>query len=112
MAGNTTLNITIVLNRPTNIILDGNKYLFISDCYNHRIIGSDENGFRCIIACSGSEGSTADALNRPQSIAFDSFGNLFVVDRNNNRIQKFYLLSSLSNSKRKKTTIRYFHLIV
>jgi len=104
VAGNTSPNLTISLNQPTNVILDGNKYLFITD-ENHRIIGSDENGFRCIVACSMSSGSTSDKLSSPRSIAFDSFGNLFVVDQGNNRIQKFRLLSNLSNSKRKTTTI-------
>jgi len=33
-------------------------------------------------------------LSAPQSLAFDSFGNLFVVDYSNNRIQKFSLLSN------------------
>jgi len=84
VAGNTSLNLTISLYCPSNVILDRNKYLFISDSRNNRIIGSDENGFRCIIRCSGGSNT--------RSIAFDSFGNLYVVDQGNNRIQKFTLL--------------------
>jgi len=105
VAGNTSANLTISLYRPTYVILDGNKYLFITDGDNHRIIGSDENGFRCIVACSMLSGATSNQLSYPLSIAFDSFGNLFVADQSNNRIQKFRLLSNLSNSKRKTTTI-------
>ena len=86
VAGNTSLNLTISLYCPSNVILDRNKYLFISDSRNNRIIGSDENGFRCIIRCSGGSNT--------RSIAFDSFGNLYVVDQGNNRIQKFTLLSN------------------
>ena len=112
VAGNTSANLTISLYYPTDVILDGNRYLFITDTDNHRIIGSDENGFRCIVACSMSSGATSNQLSFPQSIAFDSFGNLFVADTSNSRIQKFRLLSNLSNSKRKTTTIRYFHLII
>jgi len=111
VAGNTSPNLTISLDNPRYVILDGNKYLFITDYY-HRIIGSDENGFRCIVACSMSSGSTSNQLNWPHSIVFDSFGNLFVADMSNHRIQKFRLLSNLSNSKRKTTTIRYVHLII
>ena len=109
VAGNTSPNITISLNGPTNVILDGNKYLFITDGDNHRIIGSDENGFRCIVACSG-QGSTSDKLSNPQSFAFDSFGNLFVADTSNNRTQKFCLSTNFCNSQRKTNdSIFSFH---
>ena len=101
VAGNKSANITISLYYPTNVILDGNKYLFITDGGNHRIIGSDENGFRCIVACSG-YGPTSDQLNQPRSIAFDSFGNLYVADRNNHRIQKFCSSTNFCNRERKK----------
>ena len=30
-------------------------------------------------------------LSLPQSMSFDSFGNIWVADSNNNRIQKFVL---------------------
>jgi len=108
VVGSTSANLTISLNWPTNVILDGNKYLFIADGNNHRIIGSDENSFRCIVACSMSAGSTSNQLNQPRSIAFDSFGNLFVADTSNTRIQKFRLLSNLSNSKRKNERFHIF----
>ena len=98
VAGKGSANRTIELIRPTGIILDGDQHLFIVDNNNHRIIGSDENGFRCIVACSG-QGSTSNKLSFPQSIAFDSFGNLFVVDQNNNRIQKFCLSTNFCNSQ-------------
>jgi len=107
VAGNTSPNLTISLSYPTNVILDGNKYLFITDSNNHRIIGSDENGFRCIVACSG-QGSTSNQLNVPRSIAFDSFGNLFVVDQNNHRIQKFCLSTNFCNRERKKQRFDIF----
>ena len=107
VAGNTSANLTISLNNPTGVILDGNKYIFITDASNHRIVGSDENGFRCIVACSG-QGSTSNKLSFPQSIAFDSFGNLFVVDRNNHRIQKFCLSTNFCNRERKKQRFDIF----
>ena len=107
VAGNTSANLTISLYYPRNVILDGNKYLFITDD-KHRIVGSDENGFRCIVACSGSAGSTSNKLYYPQSLAFDSFGNLFVVDRNNHRIQKFCLSTNFCNRERKKQRFGIF----
>jgi DNA-binding beta-propeller fold protein YncE len=77
------------LSCPTGVVLDADKYLFIVDSINHRIIGSGLNGFRCIVGCSGSTGSSSDQLNYPQSMAFDSYGNIYVTDQNNHRIQKF-----------------------
>jgi sugar lactone lactonase YvrE len=82
---------TITLDCPTGIILDANDYLFISDSNNHRIVGSGPDGFRCVVACSGTSGSTSTQLKYPQNLAFDSFGNLFVVDQNNSRIQQFIM---------------------
>ena len=82
---------TITLSCPTDVILDADDYLYIVDSNNHRIIGSGPNGFRCVVGCSGIRGSGADELNYPQSLTFDSFGNLFVADRYNDRIQKFLL---------------------
>ena len=75
--------------------------LFITDNGNQRIIGSDENGFRCIVGCSGRSGLASNQLNAPRNIAFDSFGNLFVVDQYNDRIQKFVLSSNLCNGNKK-----------
>jgi hypothetical protein len=83
---------TITLNCPTGIILDADKYLFIVDTNNHRIVASGPNGFRCLVGCAGG-GSASNQLLYPMSMAFDSYGNMFVTDRNNVRIQKFILLN-------------------
>ena len=87
VAGKGSLNITIELNWPTGVVLDGDQHLFIVDGDNNRIIGSDENGFRCIFGCSGN-GSTNDKLFHPRAMSFDSYGNIYVTDRDNKRVQK------------------------
>lgn len=76
---------------PRGVILDADGFLFITDHYNNRIIGQGRNGFRCLIGCSGIGDSTPDKLNLPSAAAFDSYGNIFVADQNNDRIQKFSL---------------------
>ena len=89
---------TIQLNYPTAVMLDGDGYLFIADSNNVRIIGSGPYGFRCVIGCTGGYGSASNQLSFLQSMAFDSYGNVFIVDTYNNRVQTFRV-SSHSCSK-------------
>ena len=83
---------TITLNNPRGVVLDGDEYLFIVDGGSHSIIRSTSSGFRCVAACSGVSGNVAGKLNQPQTMSFDTYGNIFVTDTNNNRVQKFSLL--------------------
>ncbi|CAF1364624.1 unnamed protein product [Adineta steineri] len=91
VAGKTSLKPTIELNCPSGIILDAEKYLFIVDKGNHRIVGSGLNGFRCLVGCYGM-GSQSNQLNSPFSLSFDRYGNIFITDTDNHRIQKFKYL--------------------
>ncbi|CAF1362531.1 unnamed protein product [Adineta ricciae] len=101
IAGNGSSSPTITLNQPTCIVLDGDNHFFIVDSGNHRIIGSGPNGFQCLVGCQGN-GSTPNQLSHPSSLSFDSYGNMFVIDLDNKRIQKFLLLTGSCD---KKTTI-------
>ncbi|CAF4053159.1 unnamed protein product, partial [Adineta steineri] len=103
--GTTIATGTIVLFGPTSVIFDADGYMFITDCFNQRLIGSGANGFRCIAACSGSAGSSSSQLFYPHTISFDSYGNIFVVDQENNRVQKFLLLPNSCNGTTTATTI-------
>jgi len=87
VAGYGSVNVTIELHYPTGIVLDGDQYLFIADQADHRIIGSDENGFRCIFGCF-SRGSRNDKLYAPHTMSFDSYGNIYVTDKGNDQVQK------------------------
>ncbi|CAF3810862.1 unnamed protein product [Adineta steineri] len=98
IVGQGSLNNNISLDHPSGIVLDADKYLFIVDKNNHRIIRSGPNDIRCIIGCSG-EGSESHQLRSPSTLSFDSYGNIFIVDKENHRIQKFdFLLNSCDNS--------------
>ncbi|CAF4095436.1 unnamed protein product, partial [Adineta steineri] len=92
VAGITSPNPTIALRCPSEIILDAEKYLFIVEWYNYRIVGSNSNGFRCLVGCYG-KGSKSYQLAEPFSFSFDHSGNMFVTDQSNNRIQKFLLMN-------------------
>ena len=82
---------TITLLWPHDVILDADGYLFIVEFYIHRVVGSGPHGFRCIVGCTGTAGSSSDQLFNPSSLSFDSVGNLFVADYSNSRVQKFQL---------------------
>jgi hypothetical protein len=75
-------------------VLDASGYLFITDYDNHRIIATGPIGLRCIVGCSGYGGSAANELYYPRSLSFDSYGNIYVTDTENQRIQKFFLATN------------------
>ena len=106
VAGYGSLNTTITLNCPTGVVLDADKYLFIVDSNNHRIVGSGPNGFRCLVGCIGSGGGGSNQLFIPWSLSFDSYGNLFVTDQWNSRLQKLFLMKNTCG-KYKKTKQYY-----
>ena len=83
---------------PAEVVLDGDGYLFIADNHNNRILGAGPMGFRCIVGCTGSNGSASYQLYFPHGLGFDSKGNLFVIEFGNSRLQKF-LLSTNSCGK-------------
>ncbi len=83
------------LNGPSGVALDSTGNLYIADSYNHRIrmitpagvistvAGSTPGGF------SGDGGPAVSAqLNTPIDVAFDSAGDFYIADFNNNRIRE------------------------
>ena len=98
VAGNGTSG-TISLSYPTDVVLDGDGYLFMVDQNNHRIVGSGPDGFRCVAGCISGGGSASNQLSSPVSMGFDSSGNIWVADKNNRRIQKFILKGSLGSEQ-------------
>ena len=85
---------TITLFQPQAVVLDADGYLFIADSANNRIVGSGPFGFYCVAGCSNLVGPAADRLNYPTSLSFDSYGNLYVIDTYNFRVQKFMLTTN------------------
>lgn len=82
------------LSLPTDVILDNDSRLYIADNDHYRIVRVTSTGYQCLVGCSGGPGSTLDQLRKAYSLRFDSYGNLYVADEFNSRIQKFLLLSN------------------
>ncbi len=96
------------LNQPTGVALDSSGDLYIADIYNNRVLfypsGSTTatrvygqlGSFTSGTANNG--GITADSLDNPMYPALDSAGDLYVVDRSNNRMV-FYPFGSTTATR-------------
>ncbi|MGK5095116.1 RHS repeat-associated core domain-containing protein [Deltaproteobacteria bacterium TL4] len=83
------------LNFPTGIALDERGNLFIADAGNHRIRKVTPDGLITTVAGHGEEGYSGDGgpaiearMSRPNAVAVDKQGNLFIADSENGRIRK------------------------
>ncbi|CAF1243863.1 unnamed protein product [Adineta steineri] len=84
----------ILLYYPIGVIIDGNGYLYIIDMGNRRIIRSGPNGYNCVIGCIGTTGLASNQLYEPFKLAFDSHGNIFIMDFSSSLILKFMLATN------------------
>ena len=83
------------LNLPSGVAIDKKGNLYISDRSNDRIRVVDKKGVIRTYAGSGVAGFQGDAgpalkaqLDKPFGIALDEAENLYIADRNNNRVRK------------------------
>ncbi|MDB5283903.1 MAG: hypothetical protein JWO06_2978 [Bacteroidota bacterium] len=87
---------TATLAGPVGVGVDGNGNVYIADAGNDRIRKVDVNtGIITTIAGNGIPGLSGDGgpatsakLNGPSGVAVDVFGNVYIADRQNNRIRK------------------------
>lgn len=96
-AGDGGLAIAAALSFPQGLAFDSSGNLFIADTFNSRIRKVDARTRIITTVAGGGNPSdmlgdngpaTAAALNRPNGIAFDKEGNLYIADDLNNRIRK------------------------
>ena len=83
------------LRSPSGVALGTNGAFYIADTLNSCIRMVDTNGIITSIAGNGTAGYSGDgtwatnaSLRRPQGVALDAFGNLYIADTSNNRIRK------------------------
>jgi hypothetical protein len=75
-------------NQPTDMAIAPSGDVFISDGYvNSRVVHYDKNG--TFVKAWGKLGVGPGEFSLPHGIALDSHGRLYVVDRNNARVQVF-----------------------
>jgi sugar lactone lactonase YvrE len=83
------------LNLPSGVVADKKGNIYISDRSNDRIRVVNKKGIIRTYAGSGVAGFQGDAgpalkaqLDKPFGITLDKAGNLYIADRNNNRVRK------------------------
>jgi sugar lactone lactonase YvrE len=79
------------LDCPSGLVVDQFGTVYVVDHWNHRVMRWYKGASRGEIIAGGKHiaGDGANQLNEPEGLAFDLYGNLYVADSNNHRIQRF-----------------------
>ncbi|CAF3464163.1 unnamed protein product, partial [Rotaria socialis] len=79
------------LSSPNGIFVDTLGTLYVADEMNHRVIrwtpGDKKQG--AVVVGGNGSGARENQFSNPWGLSFDRHGNLYVVDYNNNRVQRF-----------------------
>ena len=83
------------LAQPVSVAVDGSGNLFLAARELHRVFKVDGSGQLTVVAGSGTPGfsgdggpATATGLSFPSGVALDAAGNLFIADRDSQRIRR------------------------
>jgi sugar lactone lactonase YvrE len=93
------------LNQPSGVVFDGQGNLYISELIGNRVRRVDRNGIIRTVAGTwsigfgGDGGSATQALfSAPRSVAVDSSGNVWVADRDNERVREFQVGGNIATA--------------
>ncbi|PQJ09427.1 hypothetical protein CJD36_019485 [Flavipsychrobacter stenotrophus] len=91
------------MNYPQSVCIDDTGNIYIADCWGHRIRKTTPAGIITTVAGNGIAGysgdggpATAAQFNKPQSVATDDSGNIYIADFLNNVIRKVDLAGNIS----------------
>lgn len=72
---------------PTNVAVDAQGFLYVTDTWNHRVQVLDAEGK--FVRAFGEQGTAPGMFLRPKGIAVDRDGHIYVADSEFNNIQVF-----------------------
>ncbi|CAF3325870.1 unnamed protein product [Rotaria socialis] len=82
------------------LYIDANDTLYIADSGENHIQewSHCENATTIAGSNSGTSGSTSNLFDSPGDVTFDKYGNMYVADHNNHRVQRFAPNSNVGTS--------------
>ena len=88
-----TVNTNSLLNRPHDVVVHPNGYIYIANQFTHEIYYISPGGTTGVHAGTGSSGSTnangvSASFNNPTGLCLNSMNELFITDYANNLIRK------------------------
>jgi sugar lactone lactonase YvrE len=96
---------------PTDVAVAGDGSFYVSDGYgNSRVVKFSKEGK--YLFEWGIKGAKPGEFNTPHGIDLDSYGNVFVADRENNRIQKFDARGKFLKEWKNNRAIQLYSLTV
>ena len=78
------------LHFPNGIFVDQSESVYIAEKGNNRIVRWLKGAKEGTIILGGNVGEQANQFSSPRDLSFDEENNLYVLDGDNNRIQKFH----------------------
>jgi len=104
-------NDSLHFNRPTDVAVANDGSFYVSDGYrNSRVIKFSKEGK--YLFEWGKKGNRPGEFNIPHGIDLDSQGNVYVADRENNRIQKFTTKGIFMKEWKNDRAIQLYYLAI